>query len=85
METFFGNFRSRFGPDQLKQLDGRELLERMHGRGDNDSLAYWLEFKHDAEEFPGTELGVFCRSRPLGCGFAFANGIASRHGSHIAR
>ena len=72
LETFFGNFRSRFGPDQLKQLDGRELLERMHGRGDNDSLAYWLEFKYDAEEFPGTELGG------IGGGNAFKFGIFYR-------
>jgi 5-methylcytosine-specific restriction enzyme B len=74
LDTFFRNFRSRFGPDELKQLEGRELLERMHGRGDNDSLAYWLEFKYDADEFPGTEFGG------IGGGSAFKFGIFYRRG-----
>lgn len=72
LAKFYANFRSRFGPEELKQLEGRELLERMHGRGDNDSLAYWLEFKYDAEEFPGTELGG------IGGGSAFKFGIFYR-------
>ena len=57
---------------KLKQLDGKKLFERMHGRGDNDSLAYWLEFKYDAEEFPGTECGG------IGGGGAFKFGIFYR-------
>jgi 5-methylcytosine-specific restriction enzyme B len=77
LDTFFRNFRSRFGPDQLKQLEGKELLERMHGRGDNDSLAYWLEYKYDPEEFPGTELGG------IGGGAAFKFGIFYRRGADM--
>jgi 5-methylcytosine-specific restriction protein B len=49
-------FRARFGPEVLASLQGTELLEKMHGRGGNDSLVYWLEFKND-EEFPGTRFG----------------------------
>ena len=44
-------FRSRFGPDVLRQLDGEQLLETMHMHGSKDSLVYWLEFKDD-EELP---------------------------------
>ena len=44
-------FRSRFGPDVLRQLDGAQLLETMHAHGSKDSLVYWLEFKDD-EELP---------------------------------
>ena len=43
-------FRSRFGPDALRQLDGERLLETMHASG-KESLIYWLEFKND-DEFP---------------------------------
>lgn len=44
-------FRVRFGPDALSRLDGEALLNAMHGRKSKDSLAYWLEFKDDAD-FP---------------------------------
>jgi len=49
-------FRSRFGPERLRGLDGEALLETMHTHGNQDSLVYWLEFKND-EEFPGPNLG----------------------------
>ncbi len=45
----YARFRERFGPDVLARLDGEALLQTMHGRGDRESLAYWLEFKDDKE------------------------------------
>ncbi len=51
LDACFARFRDRFGPDVLAALDGRALLETMHGHGNKDSLVYWLEFKDD-EEFP---------------------------------
>jgi 5-methylcytosine-specific restriction enzyme B len=51
LEGYYETFRKRFGPDQLKTLDGEALLEFMHAHGNHDSLVYWLEFKDD-EEFP---------------------------------
>lgn len=51
LDQCYATFRSKFGPDVLAGLDGETLLEKMHGRGANDSLMYWLEFKND-EEFP---------------------------------
>jgi 5-methylcytosine-specific restriction enzyme B len=50
-DQFYAVFRSRFGPDQLANLDGETLLHTMHAHGSKDSLVYWLEFKND-EEFP---------------------------------
>jgi len=49
-------FRNRFGPDKLKSLDGEPLLNTIHGRGEKDSLVYWLEFKNDTE-FPTRAFG----------------------------
>lgn len=49
-------FRSRFGPDALKSLDGPALLNAMHAHGNKDSLVYWLEFKND-DEFRGPQFG----------------------------
>jgi 5-methylcytosine-specific restriction enzyme B len=49
-------FNERFGPDKLKSLGGKDLLETMHSHGNTDSLVYWLEFKND-EEFPGPLFG----------------------------
>jgi hypothetical protein len=46
-------FRLRFGPDKLKTLDGEILLNTIHGRGDKNSLVYWLEFKNDTD-FPNS-------------------------------
>lgn len=40
-------FLERFGPDVLASMDGPALLEQLHGRSGNDSMAYWLEFKND--------------------------------------
>jgi 5-methylcytosine-specific restriction protein B len=45
----YATFAARFGPAALRQLDGAELLERMHAHGNRDSLVYWLEFKNDDE------------------------------------
>lgn len=44
-------FRERFGPERLQGMDGRNLLEYMHGRGGEESLVYRLEFKTD-DEYP---------------------------------
>ena len=51
LEGYYETFRKRFGPDQLKSVDGEALLILMHDHGNHDSLVYWLEFKND-EEFP---------------------------------
>ena len=49
LEECYSLFRSRFGPDVLRQLDGERLLDTMHLHGNKDSLVYWLEFKDDQE------------------------------------
>ena len=41
LDGFFGLFRERFGPEQLKNLDGEALLETIHSHGNRDSLVYW--------------------------------------------
>src|SRR5438876_8664607 len=51
LEKYYSTFRSRFGPDKLKNLDGEALLNTVHDFQNRDSLVYWLEFKDD-EEFP---------------------------------
>ena len=51
LRQYYENFRRRFAPDVLSSVQGEELLQRMHSRGNKDSLVYWLEFKND-EEFP---------------------------------
>jgi 5-methylcytosine-specific restriction enzyme B len=56
MNASYAAFRSRFGPDVLKSLDGAALLNTMHAHGNKESLVYWLEFKND-EEFPGPAFG----------------------------
>src|SRR6266487_6316704 len=53
---YYSTFRSTFGPDRLKNLDGEALLETMHSHGNKDSLVYWLEFKND-DEFPSLKFG----------------------------
>lgn len=40
-------FQERFSLARLARLQGRELLEDMHGRSSGDCLMYWLEFKRD--------------------------------------
>lgn len=42
-------FREKFGPAVLGSLHGKDLLHYMLRRGSNESLYYWLEYKHDAE------------------------------------
>src|SRR2546430_4914862 len=56
LASYYSTFRSRFGPEKLKNLDGEALLETMHSHGNKDSLVYWLEFKDD-EEFPSSRFG----------------------------
>ena len=51
LDECYSLFRTRFGPDALRQLDGEQLLDTMHTHG-KDSLVYWLEFKND-EDFSG--------------------------------
>jgi 5-methylcytosine-specific restriction enzyme B len=53
---YYSTFRSRFGPEKLKNLDGEALLETMHSHGNRDSLVYWIEFKDDTE-FPSSRFG----------------------------
>lgn len=66
-------FRDRFGPEMLSKLDGKELLQLMHGRQDPNfkCLAYWLEFKDD-DEFAGYSFGG------IGGGTALKFGIYQR-------
>src|SRR6266568_2925849 len=56
LAQYYSTFRSTFGPDRLKNLDGEALLETMHSHGNKDSLVYWLEFKND-DEFPSPQFG----------------------------
>ncbi|GHO76993.1 hypothetical protein KSD_47640 [Ktedonobacter sp. SOSP1-85] len=50
LQRYYDIFRDKFGPERLRDLDGEELLDTLHGPGKN-SLAYWLERKND-DEFP---------------------------------
>jgi len=45
LAKYYENFRKRFGPGRLRDLDGEALLETIHDHGNRDSLVYWLEFK----------------------------------------
>ena len=45
LDHCYAEFRSRFAPDVLRQLDGERLLNTMHAHGSKESLVYWLEFK----------------------------------------
>lgn len=49
LERCYATFRSRFGPEILKGLDGEALLDFVHNHGNTASLVYWLEFKNDDE------------------------------------
>ena len=51
LDEYHKTFEQNFGPEQLKQLDGVALLEKMHDHSsvNRDSLVYWLEFKDDDE------------------------------------
>ena len=71
-DAAIAEFRGRFGPDRLAGADGEALLLAMHGRGgEEECLAYWLEFKND-EIFPGRWFGG------IGGGSAFKYGIYRR-------
>ncbi len=77
MQASYGAFRSHFGPDVLKSLDGPALLNAMHTHGNKESLVYWLEFKKD-DEFPGPTFGSIAGGsahkaygdEPVGGGFS---------------
>src|SRR5690606_33432351 len=58
LDHFYGLFRSEFGPERLRDLDGRALLYTLHAfsTSHRDSVAYWLEFKND-DEFPTIQFG----------------------------
>ncbi|RQD75866.1 MAG: AAA family ATPase [Candidatus Syntrophonatronum acetioxidans] len=64
-------FKSKFGPDKLKSLDGETLLETLFNHGNRDSLVYWLEFKND-DEFHTNRYGG------IGGGSALKFGIYKR-------
>jgi 5-methylcytosine-specific restriction protein B len=49
LKSCYDLFRTRFGPEKLRSLDGEVLLEVMHTHGNKESLVYWLEFKNDEE------------------------------------
>ncbi|WP_200801562.1 AAA family ATPase [Bacillus sinesaloumensis] len=49
-------FQEKFHPDQLRALNGKELLDTMFNLGNRDSLVYWLEFKND-DDFQTTTYG----------------------------
>jgi 5-methylcytosine-specific restriction protein B len=66
-ENYYSTFRSRFGPDKLKNLDGEALLNLMYS-GNTDSLVYWIEYKND-EEFPSPRFGS------IAGGYAFKLGL----------
>lgn len=68
LDRFYDNFRDRFGPAALAQLDGEALLTTMHEHGNHDSLVYWLEFKDD-EEFSAAEFGSIAGGTALKFGF----------------
>jgi 5-methylcytosine-specific restriction protein B len=51
LPQYYQNFREKFGPEKLQELDGEALLSTMHEGENRDSLVYWLEFKND-DEFP---------------------------------
>lgn len=57
LKIYYNTFRQKFGPEILSQLDGVELLEKLHDLQDPESLSYWLEYKND-EEFPAIFGGI---------------------------
>jgi len=62
------SFNHRFGPEVLADLSGAQLLEHMHGRSEQDSLVYWLEFKND-ETFNARAFGSIAGGSALKFGF----------------
>lgn len=75
LATYYDTFRQRFGPEELHNLDGEALLEKMHGPG-KDSLVYWLEFKND-EEFPHRRFGSIAGGSALKFGIYFRSATQS--------
>lgn len=52
----YKDFQEKFGPDKLKALEGKSLLDCIHARGNNSSLVYVLEF--GSEGFGGIKGGA---------------------------
>lgn len=71
LKDFCDLFRSNFGPEKLKGLDGEILLENIFNHGNRGSLVYWLEFKND-DEFQTGHFGG------IGGGSALKFGIFKR-------
>jgi len=67
LQEYRSGFRSRFGPEKLKELDGDALLDTMHSLK-SDGMLYWLEFKND-EEFPTPVFGSIHGGSALKYGF----------------
>ncbi|WP_408890215.1 McrB family protein [Myxococcus faecalis] len=55
-EEMIRHFQERFPPTRLRQLQGTELLEELHGRESRDCMAYWLEFR-DEDDFKARLFG----------------------------
>src|SRR6266487_2560822 len=68
---YYSAFRSRFGPEKLKNLDGEALLDTMYNFGNRDSLVYCWSSRM-MRSFP-TSLGALLVAAPssMGC---FAKG-----------
>ena len=45
VDPMVARFQQRFPIDRLRELSGLALLNELHGRQSQDSLAYWLEFR----------------------------------------
>ena len=67
LQEYRSGFRSRFGPEKLKELDGDALLDTMHSLK-VDGMMYWLEFKND-EEFATPVFGSIGGGSALKYGF----------------
>jgi len=67
LQESYKTFRDNFGPEKLRSIEGIELLRLIHGRGNNDSLVYMLEFQ--CKEFGGirggdaTKFGIYFRQQ----------------------
>jgi len=51
LNQYYSLFRLNFGIEKLLQLNGQELLYKIHNISDPTSMDYWLEYKDDVE-FP---------------------------------
>ena len=67
LQDSYCSFREMFAPEKLKISEGKELLQLIHGRGNNDSLVYHLEFR--LFEFGGirggdaTKFGIYYKQQ----------------------